>query len=67
MVAAVGEDKQRIEVNRNNAIEGVWPSSSTGKQVESKVRGCLVPFKIPNFYTLSPSHQSLDACMEYLM
>jgi hypothetical protein len=23
--------------------------------------GCSVPFKIPDFYILSPSHQSLDA------
>jgi hypothetical protein len=48
MVAAVGEDKQCIEVNRNNAIEGVWLSSSTGKQVESKVNlhGHSVPCQI---------------------
>jgi hypothetical protein len=26
---------------------------------------CLVTFQILNFYTLSPSHQSLDACMEH--
>jgi hypothetical protein len=48
MVAVVGEDKQCIEVNRNNAIEGIWLSSSTGKQMESKVNlhGHSVPCQI---------------------
>jgi hypothetical protein len=48
MVAAVGEDKQCIEVNRNNAIERIWLSSSTGKQVENKVNlhGHSVPCQI---------------------
>jgi hypothetical protein len=32
-----------------------------------RLRGCLDPFKISNFYALSPSHQSLDVCMEHLM
>jgi hypothetical protein len=28
---------------------------------------CLLLLQIPNFYTIFPSHQSLDACMEHLM
>ena len=28
-------------------------------------RPCLVPFKVPSFFTLSPSHQFLDAYMEH--
>jgi hypothetical protein len=26
---------------------------------------CLVCLKVPSFFTLSPSHQFLTACMEY--
>jgi hypothetical protein len=40
------------------------PKSSTSETMhKDRPWGCLLPLQIPNFYTLSPSHQFLDASM----
>ena len=43
----------------------LWEPTDMLNLQTSIVRPCLDPIKVPSFFTLSPSHQFLAACMEY--
>jgi hypothetical protein len=54
-----GTNKQQTRV------EFVPAYSYTTTVLYSKASPCLDHLKIPSFFTLSPSHQFLAACIEY--
>jgi hypothetical protein len=75
LVLAVDSSSEIQSIHRRGNPICSMTSINNGQATESKAfcmssfsstaGPCLVTLKIPSFFTLSPSHQFLAACMEY--